>query len=379
MQIAPILVYNFFDGRAAGFSMYVPEEDFISYSFFAGLFLVFGFDKLPIKAKSLYIQKTKENGIIGVYLILAGFLGSAFDMMKVPGLGFVFYIAASLKFIGTYYLIFSKHKHKVLLISIVYVFFLVSKIIIGGVFYELISWSLFLIIFIAYDKKFRFKKNILLFFSGIFILFILQTVKTEFRQYLKKNEDVDKIALFSEILFSKTDNSETLFNENASSGFIGRLNTAWVVTKIMDHIPREENFSNGKKLAVDILSAFIPRFLYPEKREISGEKYKEYFFKYTGFQLIGYTTVSLSLLGDMYINFGTIGGIIALFFIGKLLNLFYKKIYIRGGQYILWLPLFFFDAIRMNELFVTLNSLIKIIIFFYLVKLFFTRIGLKIV
>ena len=186
--------------------------------------------------------------------------------------------------------------------------------------------------------------------------------------FLAKNVTNNKIELFANIFEEHINETEFLFSDNYVEAFVGRLNTGWVVSKIMYHIPLREPFSNGKKLTTDIISSFVPRFLYPNKRTVAGTEYAKMFEKYTGRKLVKGTTINLGMLGDMYINFGVIGGIIAMFFVGKLIALFYHYFYDKGGEYILLLPVLFFNPLKMNELFVILNSSIKVLLVVFAIK-----------
>ena len=126
---------------------------------------------------------------------------------------------------------------------------------------------LFYYIFYSLKKKTTFIVNFIFVLVGFLSLFILQTIKSEYREIISQESDINRIGTFTDLYQKRMLDSENLFNIGYTEGFVGRLNTGWVVAKIMYHIPIYEPYSLGEKLASDVFSSFVPRFMYPNKRK----------------------------------------------------------------------------------------------------------------
>jgi hypothetical protein len=254
-------------------------------------------------------------------------------------------------------------------------------------------WLIFYFSYVLIIKSISLKSKILYFALSSIFLIGLQSTKVEFRKViLEYSSKKDKVLAFGDIFLkntlSKVQIDEDGFyieeeekEESAIQSFITRLNLGWVVASIINHDKKMEFLHTGNKLFNDIPSILLPRFLYKKKKLVAGYYQKDEFYAYTGKYLPGFTTVNLSAFGDAYINFGKTGAIFCMFFFGILirfiLNQFFR-ISLSYPSFIFWMPLIFYDFIRMNDFYTNFNSLFKnSILLAFLFYVFKTKIFYK--
>ena len=118
-------------------------------------------------------------------------------------------------------------------------------------------------------------------------------------------------------------------------------------------------------------SAFVPRFLWPDKPEAGGKFNMEF---YTGYRIVGWST-NVGPLGEAYGSFGVTGGIVYMFFLGLFIRWMYVLVFKAARNVpllICWLPVFFFQIISSAETdsLQIFNSLIKASFFVWLLYKF---------
>jgi len=128
----------------------------------------------------------------------------------------------------------------------------------------------------------------------------------------------------------------------------------------MTTVPSQVPFSNGAELKQIAASAILPRILAPNKLN-AGDR--ELFTKYSGIQIDSGTSMALSSLGDAYLNFGTFGGCVFMFFLGLLYSEVLKALNRKSANFpliLLFTPLIFYYPIRPDcELQTILGHLVK--------------------
>ena len=139
-----------------------------------------------------------------------------------------------------------------------------------------------------------------------------------------------------------------------------RINQGYIVTHVMETVPEKVPFEDGSEMMEIVRAAVLPRILAPDKLR-AGDR--GIFMKYSGMVLLPGTSMALSSLGDAYVNFGTFGGAIFMFFYGLLfsevLNAFYKNSF-DYPIVILFVPLVFYYPIRPDcELQTIMGHLVK--------------------
>ena len=204
------------------------------------------------------------------------------------------------------------------------------------------------------------------------MLTIIQAVKEDYRVLLKEGFDGNVVGLFFGTVNQKYE-SGFLEEEQDAAGLNVRLNQGWIISAVMDHVPRNLEFAGGETVKEAIMASLVPRFLNPNKKEAGGQ---ENFTKYTGLTLSENTSMGLSIIGEFYANYGVMTGIFFMGLWGLLLAFVWRKLIFNTYKVpllIFFLPLIFLQVVKAEtELVVVLNHLLKSIItvalFFWLTK-----------
>ena len=92
----------------------------------------------------------------------------------------------------------------------------------------------------------------------------------------------------------------------------------------MQHVPDGTPHEDGQLTLALIKHITVPRFLFPDKPVLVNDT--EITAKYTGLPLVsnGETSISIGYLGELYVDFGFIGALVAVGIIGLLTGRAYK-------------------------------------------------------
>jgi len=370
--ISPLVAYRYLDNKAH-FSMYVDESIYMMYAIPACIFFVLGLF-IPIYVNinyktifnNLISTASKRNEKIAFIFILLGVSSSLFGSMTPISIAFIVYLLKLLQFIGAFMLLFSQNKLKYVWVGIVYLLFF-YEIVNGGVFYDLFVWMFFLYMLLETKLKSSFFRKIIIVLTGFYIIYFIQSIKADYRsEAWDENNKTDNTEIFINVMEEKTNESNLLNNETDLDKFISRLNTGWILSKVMSFTPKSQPFTDGETLKEDLINTLLPRFLFPDKAKTGGKQNQEKFTKFTGRRLTGHTTMRIGAVSDGYINFGIVGGVITMFCLGLLINLILViilKLNLNNPIYILWIPFIFAYVIRMSDLQVILNYTLKAFLF----------------
>jgi len=385
MVASPIIVYYYLDNKVP-FPMDVDEHFYVSYVFFCIVLFIIGLFFPIVKQKNigpLLVSKLKMseryNGKFGIILIVIGMVSGALVDFFPGSLQFMVFLFENCKYIGAFYLFFSNNKFKYLWIIIVYGL-LIYETIGGGLFINLFIWGFLFSIIITLKYNINLLLKTFLFLSGILVAFFIQSFKTEYREVIwdgkgqsYTTETMTKQEIFLEMAAAKSENTKDLYKYSNYSNFISRLNQGWILAKVLAYVPLKEPFTNGETVLSDIRASIVPRILDPGKTIAGGKEGAEKFLRFTGKHLIKGTRMTIGVLGDAYVNFGLVGGVVFMFCFGLFLNFLLGLIYRISAKYpslILWIPFIFFYAMRAgNEFvvilnFITKSSIVVFVIFF---------------
>lgn|GEM_PF-991461 len=371
--ISPLIAYQYFNNQAS-FEMYVSQDIYMAYmlpaliAFSLGLHIMLFERKANFSFEKININRKGES--VALVLIFVG-LVSTFILENVPsGLRFILYLMVMLKFVGAFMLLFSSNKNKWFWILLVYVLFTIETIR-GGVFYDLFVWVGFLYILLELKWKSSLLRKLVYFALGFVIIYFVQSIKREYRELTWQKEVLieDREEVFFEIASEKIGSGNTFKETNNFDRFISRLNTGWIVSKVMEHTPSKEPFVKGELLLKDVKSVFLPRFLFPNKSSTGGEDNRKKFTRFTGRRLLSGTIMRVGAFSDAYINFGVVGGWICMFFVGLFFNIllsYMMNLSSKRVEFLFWVPFVFAYAIRMSDFLMILNYTLKALIFMFM-------------
>lgn len=257
-------------------------------------------------------------------------------------------LLSSLRYVGFYTLILTGKKnwwiYGLLIFGVEIIIFLSA-----GFIHDLVLWGLGTLFVISY--RYSWKKRVpVILLLGFFLLFIIQTIKKDYRQSIW-NIDIsifDKISIFGDVATSHIAENNLFFRENISNTF-ARFNQGWIVNRVMEFVPDVEPYAKGTTLLRGLYAIIVPRFIDPNKPLAGG---RENIQKFTGIILGEYTAMTISVAGEMYANFGPYGGIIGVGIFGYLIALLYRRLHkkaLENPVWWAWGPFLGFYAIKTSE------------------------------
>lgn len=371
--IAPSVVYNKFDNDVGdfGYEMKIYKEEYFYFiigtiiSVLIGLYIPLSRSKIESSKLFNRLASAKDNFKIGLILLIIGFLSHLINPLLPSSLAFLGLFLSNLKYIAAFYIYFSNNKKKYIYISIV-ITYLVLNIISGGVFIDLFIWGLFFATYFIINKKISLLIKFSAILLGVFTALLIQSIKADYRKEIwveDRNEEIKEEEMFINLTSTKLQNATTIFDEANTKAFFSRLNQGWILSNVLEHVPKNQDFSNGDLFIRELQGIILPRIIAPNKITASGKDVKDKFIKYTGRILLGNTTMNIGIIADGYINFGTYGCWYFMFFIGLFLNFYIKTLYKIATNYptiVLWLPVLFFYVIRTaNDFYMVMNYLVK--------------------
>lgn len=355
--VGPVWYYER-DFNHAIMGMAVSSEEYLNYAipgtaaFVLGL-LIFGYS---LKQRSMMAMIShKDFFVIGLALNGIALAGDLAGRLGPAGLSFAFFLISQLRYVGVLYLWFSPKPGAKWLagIATLPLFFATAG---SAMFHDMLLWSGLLFCFwFATRKRLAWQKFAVLVAAGLVALTI-QGVKQSYRAKVWKNQDA---SLTAEIVTFWTNLSD-LEPDEIEESLLLRLNQGWIVSTVMHHVPAAEPFARGDTINDAFIAAAVPRFLMPDKAMAGG---RVNYTRFTGLPINESTSMNISLLGEGYANFGSIGGTAFLFFTGLGISLSVAiclKWSTRYPVFIFWIPLIFYQAIKAEtDLTEILNHIIK--------------------
>jgi hypothetical protein len=272
-------------------------------------------------------------------------------------------------FAGILYIYYGPPIHLKNLLLILFTAFVIGLAIQSAIFTVVVYMGMTLFSFLFLGRRYALWKKFVVFVAGCFLLFIVQNVKTSFRDVTWVNKDVDnKTSLFADIVMDKLDNLDKLISVNGFFSVYMRTNQGLNISLVMNRIPARQDFDNGSRLLTTAISALVPRFLWPNKPEAGGKATMKYF---TGVKIVGWST-NVGPLGEAYGSFGPVGGVVYMFVLGLFIRWVYRRLFIIGQKLpllILWIPVLFYQVTYCMETdsLQIFNSLIKGAFFLWLI------------
>jgi hypothetical protein len=241
--------------------------------------------------------------------------------------------------------------------------FIILDAINSGMFTIIAYMSGLILILIIADKRVHLYKKVAMLVAGLIILSFLQLFKLDLRRKYKKDETATVTGLATKVV----SNSQETELEALIYPIYQRMNQGYNIALVQRRIPHQVNFLGGEYLALTFISAFVPRFIWPDKPEAGG---RENMRIYTGYIITTWST-NVGPFGEAYGNFGKIGGWVYMFVFSFFIRGAYTKflsICRVRPIFFLWLPAVFYQTFYVIETdsLQAFNSLIKGAVFMFI-------------
>lgn len=376
--IMPMIGYNLYqaDNKLSklwvGY-MQVPESVYFSYAF-PGITLFCFALTLPISGNAdsgrqitLTMQRIRltledeRNRNIGLGILIAGLLVSLATPYLPGGLQFFANLIYYSSFSGLLYVYFSRNFRYRMLIILLFSLSIFANALKLGMFTIVAYMSITVYSILFLGNKASLMKKSLFFFGAIAFLIVLQNAKGTYRKYIWMSEYSDnKALLFTSIFVENIQKGDALIEKKAFFPIYLRGNQGFNVSLVMKRMPSLKPYDDGARLTTVVLSAFVPRFLWPDKPEAGG---KFNMFYYAGRTIRG-MSVNVGPLGEAYGSFGVLGGCIYMFLLGLFIRWVYAllfKIARTMPLIVCWIPVVFFQVTYSAETdtLAILNSILK--------------------
>jgi hypothetical protein len=204
-----------------------------------------------------------------------------------------------------------------------------------GLFHDLLLWVVYTAALIIFTKRVKIRTILLIAVAGGFLVGVLDEAKFAYRNTIRENPDMtipERFEALGQLVVTQAQLPVETFTGDALSHFVTRLNQGWIIARTMYWVPVQEPYANGETIINAFRSALIPRVLDPGKYEAGGV---EYFERFTGFHLYN-TSMNLGVAGEMYANFGLLGGILGAFLFGAGIGLVYRIFFVLAQSSIFW-------------------------------------------
>jgi hypothetical protein len=339
------------------YHMYVPESVYFSYVLpatctFSASILGFG---LFAKQENLLANLNRDFFFhYGIYLLLIAVAAELVTGAAPVSVQFFFHLLSQLRYVAAVYFLLSRHPYGIILALLATSsLFVNSKN--SGMFHDLLLWlALIFCIWFPTAKWLHYRKAVI-FTIGAISVFAIQVVKQDYRERLKSGDKPSLVLMAVEYLSP----AGKAWEKDVLSLALVRLNQGWIVSAVMANVPLKVQFANGETVT-DALVAIAPRFLLPNKSKAGG---RDNFRKYTGLPIGENTSMCICVLGEAYANFGEFGGIAFMGLFGAGFALYYSRILkwvVRHPDFLFWIPLIFYQAIKAEtDLVVITNQIVK--------------------
>ncbi|MEM7102357.1 MAG: hypothetical protein AAF502_04425 [Bacteroidota bacterium] len=366
--------------RAAKYNILpVPEEEYINFAVPGVFFFCLGllvpvfrqkvsFDKFVDEIKNFLHYRP----YLGIKLFIIGVVCSLLEDYIPGALAFVFVLLRDLMFIGGFYTLFSPIKNKIFVLGGVLLVTALAALQ-TGMFGTFVFWLAFSALIIALTIRLSYTMKLSLMVVAFLGISIVQSTKQYYRLITWRTDEgeamslVERAKLLQDIMQVVTPGDDQMLTLMGNIKLLERLNQGSINAAVLRHVPRKQQFVDGETILTAIPAVFVPRIVWPDKPVASSDLYT----RFTGYPIAEGVSMSISPLGEGYVNFGKTGCYIYLFIYGFILNFAMAlifKIAWRHPTIILWIPLMFFMVVKVETQFLKVfNHLVKSSIFVWLV------------
>jgi hypothetical protein len=254
-------------------------------------------------------------------VLVLGLLLSSFARYFPPQLFFLVTILGSFSFFSALVWMLTRTpgwKSRVVIVMLQ----LIATASADGIFYVVLQWSGFFLLVYAFRSRWRSRLALALILATAGAV-ILQYVKSDYRHYIGTHDAsfVERVSALGSMAWSKV-----MANDDPNGMIFGdvlvRFDEGWIVSRIMKVVPHQVPYAEGETIEEALTYALKPRVFFPNKAQGAS---RILFARFTGLQLNSSTSMGLSIIGEMYANFGYWGGVSGTFVFGSLVGLAYAR------------------------------------------------------
>jgi hypothetical protein len=315
---------QFYPPNMLVFRMTMPPAVYLEYALPATIALWLGLQLPPARRLSKSwdmpelepLSPRMRQMLDGV--IAAGVIGDLYSGLVPPSIAFLLYLLTSLRFVGALGWMITRTPGWWWRVGLVMAIFVTTQTS-GGMFYLVVHWGGFFLLVYAFMAKWRWKLGLLL-VTSVFVMGTLQDVKPKFRQELNNGAvsgPIDSFTRLGAMMWHRVVDGDPLGDHSEIGDVLVRFNQGWIIARVITHVPAHQPYASGSTLLDAAMFSVVPRFLVPSKKEGASS---ELFTRYTGVELAGGTKMGLSIIGEMYANFGYYGGIAGTFVYGLVIG-----------------------------------------------------------
>lgn len=192
-------------------------------------------------------------------------------------------------------------------------------------------------------------------------------VKGEYRTYISQGNKqvvmVSKLDAYSKLI-DLAGNFQ--LSDDIIKNFIDRVSYIDYFSACMNHVPAVVPHENGKLTTDAIQHVLVPRALNPNKAIIDESTHLT---KYTGVffsNLSMGVSFSLGYFGDFYVDYGTIGMLIAIFIYGLFIGFVFKNVFIHISNPLIGIAVLQMSFMLLQKFEISLIKLTGTIIMFWI-------------
>jgi hypothetical protein len=328
LLLAPVVASNF-PPTFHLFHMAVPLDTYLQYAIPSTAALWIGLHwplnrVLPVTRLELVQPSTLDSRqqrsldvVLGLSLLLSSF---ARDFP--PQVFFLVTILGSFSFFSALAWMLTRTPGWKLRVTIV-MLQLIASASADGIFYLVLQWGGFFLLVYGFRSRWRSKLALALILATVGAV-TLQYVKSDYRHYIGTRDAsfVERVSALGSMTWNKLMAKDDQPNGMIFGDVLVRFDQGWIVSRIMSVVPGNVPYAEGETIKDAVMFALLPRVLFPNKPEGSS---RVLFARFTGMQLSPSTSMGLSIVGEMYANFGYWGGVVGTFVFGSLVGLAYAR------------------------------------------------------
>ena len=214
-------------------------------------------------------------------------------------------------------------------------------------FADALIWMLLTASLVTYRRRVNAPIAASLGLAGLVILFAINGFKGGFRDSIRYEgiEEGERPGLVVTGVTSYATSPSLLLSERNIAMNIARLNEGWIAGRVLIWVPYREPYARGETIRTAVMATIVPRLLDPDKTVAGG---RDNVPRFTGLALNGRTSMNLSIPGEMYANYGFMGGLLGTFVLGSLLGCVFRMFVGWGRSTTLayaWSPFLLFGAV----------------------------------